>query len=155
MSLLNCVYLSVYNSLAECVCTVALHSFVMSAEITRFPLLFPQRDSVMEILFEQDNEEKSVASLILDALVKVAEKSSMCYVFGTGEGNMSLTCYELKMRCTSVISYHQGRNNRNISVNVLISILLQAFGIFCREECRVPVFPLHTVQRGNQVHSLT
>lgn len=25
----------------------------------------------MEILFEQDNEEKSVASLILDALVKV------------------------------------------------------------------------------------
>lgn len=29
------------------------------------------RDSVMEILFEQDNEEKSVASLILDALVKV------------------------------------------------------------------------------------
>lgn len=31
------------------------------------------RDSVMEILFEQDNEEKSVASLILDALVKVNE----------------------------------------------------------------------------------
>ncbi|KAI3364440.1 hypothetical protein L3Q82_011230 [Scortum barcoo] len=30
----------------------------------------PIRDSVMEILFEQDNEEKSVASLILDALVK-------------------------------------------------------------------------------------
>lgn len=29
------------------------------------------RDSVMEMLFEQDNEEKSVASLILDALVKV------------------------------------------------------------------------------------
>lgn len=29
------------------------------------------RDSVMETLFEQDNEEKSVASLILDALVKV------------------------------------------------------------------------------------
>uniref|UniRef100_A0A7N5ZVV8 Actin related protein 10 n=1 Tax=Anabas testudineus TaxID=64144 RepID=A0A7N5ZVV8_ANATE len=28
------------------------------------------RDSVMEILFEQDNEEKSVASLILDCLVK-------------------------------------------------------------------------------------
>uniref|UniRef100_A0A8D3A198 Actin related protein 10 n=1 Tax=Scophthalmus maximus TaxID=52904 RepID=A0A8D3A198_SCOMX len=28
------------------------------------------RDSVMEMLFEQDNEEKSVASLILDALVK-------------------------------------------------------------------------------------
>uniref|UniRef100_A0A3B4WGU4 Actin related protein 10 n=1 Tax=Seriola lalandi dorsalis TaxID=1841481 RepID=A0A3B4WGU4_SERLL len=28
------------------------------------------RDSVMEILFEQDNEEKSVASLMLDALVK-------------------------------------------------------------------------------------
>ncbi|KAJ3580725.1 hypothetical protein NHX12_034217, partial [Muraenolepis orangiensis] len=28
------------------------------------------RDSVMEILFEQDNEEKSVASLILDTLVK-------------------------------------------------------------------------------------
>uniref|UniRef100_A0A3Q2QWI4 Actin related protein 10 n=1 Tax=Fundulus heteroclitus TaxID=8078 RepID=A0A3Q2QWI4_FUNHE len=28
------------------------------------------RDSVMEILFEQDNEEKSVASMILDALVK-------------------------------------------------------------------------------------
>lgn len=33
------------------------------------------RDSLMEILFEQDNEEKSVASLILDALVKVQEKS--------------------------------------------------------------------------------
>uniref|UniRef100_A0A7N9AWE7 Actin related protein 10 n=1 Tax=Mastacembelus armatus TaxID=205130 RepID=A0A7N9AWE7_9TELE len=30
----------------------------------------PIRDSVMEMLFEQDNEEKSVASLILDALVK-------------------------------------------------------------------------------------
>lgn len=29
----------------------------------------------MEILFEQDNEEKSVASLILDALVKVEK----CY----------------------------------------------------------------------------
>uniref|UniRef100_A0A8C7ITF8 Actin related protein 10 n=1 Tax=Oncorhynchus kisutch TaxID=8019 RepID=A0A8C7ITF8_ONCKI len=28
------------------------------------------RDSVMEMLFEQDNEEKSVASLVLDALVK-------------------------------------------------------------------------------------
>uniref|UniRef100_A0A3Q0R400 Actin related protein 10 n=1 Tax=Amphilophus citrinellus TaxID=61819 RepID=A0A3Q0R400_AMPCI len=28
------------------------------------------RDSVMELLFEQDNEEKSVATLILDALVK-------------------------------------------------------------------------------------
>uniref|UniRef100_A0AAZ3QPL1 Actin-related protein 10 n=1 Tax=Oncorhynchus tshawytscha TaxID=74940 RepID=A0AAZ3QPL1_ONCTS len=30
----------------------------------------PIRDSVMEMLFEQDNEEKSVASLVLDALVK-------------------------------------------------------------------------------------
>ncbi|XP_062324499.1 actin-related protein 10 [Osmerus eperlanus] len=30
----------------------------------------PIRDSVMEMLFEQDNEEKSVATLILDALVK-------------------------------------------------------------------------------------
>ena len=29
----------------------------------------------MEILFEQDNEEKSVASLILDALVKVVTVS--------------------------------------------------------------------------------
>ncbi len=28
----------------------------------------------MEILFEQDNEEKSVASLILDALVKVEKR---------------------------------------------------------------------------------
>ncbi|XP_036398244.1 actin-related protein 10-like [Megalops cyprinoides] len=28
------------------------------------------RDSVMEVLFQQDNEEKSVASLVLDALVK-------------------------------------------------------------------------------------
>lgn len=35
------------------------------------PPLCSCRDSVMEILFEQDNEEKSVASLILDALVKV------------------------------------------------------------------------------------
>lgn len=33
----------------------------------------------MEILFEQDNEEKSVASLILDALVKV-EKSYSFYM---------------------------------------------------------------------------
>lgn len=33
----------------------------------------------MEILFEQDNEEKSVASLILDALVKVEKSySSTC-----------------------------------------------------------------------------
>lgn len=30
----------------------------------------------MEILFEQDNEEKSVASLILDALVKVEKRFS-------------------------------------------------------------------------------
>lgn len=30
----------------------------------------------MEILFEQDNEEKSVASLILDALVKVSSHYS-------------------------------------------------------------------------------
>lgn len=29
------------------------------------------RDSVMEMLFEQDNEEKSVATLVLDTLVKV------------------------------------------------------------------------------------
>ena len=32
------------------------------------------RDSVMEMLFEQDNEEKSVATLILDALVKVTDQ---------------------------------------------------------------------------------
>lgn len=32
----------------------------------------------MEILFEQDNEEKSVASLILDALVKVQKTMSFC-----------------------------------------------------------------------------
>lgn len=31
----------------------------------------------MEILFEQDNEEKSVASLILDALVKVQHHYSI------------------------------------------------------------------------------
>lgn len=37
-------------------------------------LFFPYRDSVMEILFEQDNEEKSVATLILDTLVKVQIK---------------------------------------------------------------------------------
>lgn len=41
--------------------------------------IFFFRDSVMEILFEQDNEEKSVASLMLDALVKV-EKSYVLYV---------------------------------------------------------------------------
>ena len=29
------------------------------------------RDSVVEILFEQDNEEKSVATLILDSLMQV------------------------------------------------------------------------------------
>lgn len=29
------------------------------------------RDSVVEILFEQDNEEKSVATLILDSLIQV------------------------------------------------------------------------------------
>lgn len=34
-------------------------------------IVFIYRDSVMEILFEQDNEEKSVATLILDTLVKV------------------------------------------------------------------------------------
>lgn len=33
--------------------------------------VFIYRDSLMEILFEQDNEEKSVATLILDTLVKV------------------------------------------------------------------------------------
>lgn len=37
-------------------------------------LFFPYRDSVMEILFEQDNEEKSVATLILDTLIKVQIK---------------------------------------------------------------------------------
>lgn len=31
----------------------------------------------MELLFEQDNEEKSVASLILDALVKVQHRYSI------------------------------------------------------------------------------
>uniref|UniRef100_A0A671YNI4 Actin related protein 10 n=1 Tax=Sparus aurata TaxID=8175 RepID=A0A671YNI4_SPAAU len=36
------------------------------------------RDSVMEILFEQDNEEKSVASLILDALVKCILSDLIC-----------------------------------------------------------------------------
>lgn len=34
----------------------------------------------MEILFEQDNEEKSVASLILDALVKVGKSQSDSYI---------------------------------------------------------------------------
>lgn len=38
------------------------------------------RDSVMEMLFEQDNEEKSVATLVLDALVKVtSEKNNFCF----------------------------------------------------------------------------
>lgn len=34
----------------------------------------PPRDSVAEMLFEQDNEEKSIASLVLDTLVKVKHK---------------------------------------------------------------------------------
>lgn len=38
-------------------------------------IVFIYRDSVMEILFEQDNEEKSVATLILDTLVKVQNPS--------------------------------------------------------------------------------
>ena len=39
--------------------------------VTGLVLLSVPRDSVMEMLFEQDNEEKSIASLILDTLVKV------------------------------------------------------------------------------------
>jgi len=39
----------------------------------------------MEILFEQDNEEKSVATLILDALVKV-ETSGLLYMTGNVRG---------------------------------------------------------------------
>lgn len=39
------------------------------------------RDSVMEILFEQDNEEKSVASLMLDALVKVGRSNFEVLLF--------------------------------------------------------------------------
>lgn len=53
------------------VCTVCL-DFCLSTSCHSLDfLLCFFRDSVMEILFEQDNEEKSVASLILDALVKV------------------------------------------------------------------------------------
>ncbi len=33
------------------------------------------RDSVAEMLFEQDNEEKSIATLLLDTLVKVQNMS--------------------------------------------------------------------------------
>lgn len=40
----------------------------------------------MEILFEQDNEEKSVASLILDALVKVDNM----LIKAVGQGQISL-----------------------------------------------------------------
>lgn len=40
---------------------------------------FFSRDSVMEILFEQDNEEKSVATLILDTLVKVKTSFSFSH----------------------------------------------------------------------------
>lgn len=35
----------------------------------------------MEMLFEQDNEEKSVASLILDALVKVQHHYSILEIY--------------------------------------------------------------------------
>ena len=41
--------------------------------LTGLVFLSVPRDSVMEMLFEQDNEEKSIASLILDTLVKVCQ----------------------------------------------------------------------------------
>ena len=44
--------------------------------VTGLVILFVPRDSVMEMLFEQDNEEKSIASLILDTLVKVRPHQS-------------------------------------------------------------------------------
>lgn len=42
--------------------------YVMPTKHSLFILI---RDSVVEILFEQDNEEKSVATLILDSLMQV------------------------------------------------------------------------------------
>ncbi len=39
--------------------------------LKRAPL--SSRDSVAEMLFEQDNEEKSIATLLLDTLVKVTK----------------------------------------------------------------------------------
>lgn len=46
------------------------HSVVLLLINTYF--LSFHRDSVVEILFEQDNEETSVATLILDSLVQVS-----------------------------------------------------------------------------------
>lgn len=43
-------------------------AYLMPTKHSFFNLI---RDSVVEILFEQDNEEKSVATLILDSLMQV------------------------------------------------------------------------------------
>lgn len=148
VSLLNCVYLFDYNSLVECVCTVSLHSFDHES-VSSF--LF--RDSVMEILFEQDNEEKSVASLILDALVKVEEKSSLCYVMAWVREICHWLVMNWRWDVHQLSGYNQNRSNRNISVNVLIAIVLQGFSIICREECRVPVF-LSIPSNGGIEHTI-
>lgn len=58
----------------------------------------------MEILFEQDNEEKSVASLILDALVKV-QKTSFYKILCVWA-----VAYLLQSRCKLIIT---GRNVYN------------------------------------------
>lgn len=46
----------------------SVSDYVMPTKHSLFNLI---RDSVVEILFEQDNEEKSVATLILDSLIQV------------------------------------------------------------------------------------
>lgn len=86
---------------------------------------------------------------------------------GMGEGNMSLTCYELKMRCTIHIwaIMKAGALSLHMEVCFLSSTLLPSPEILVyvvslhylaaklqyllQEECRVQVFFLHIVQWGN------
>lgn len=53
----------------------------------------------MEILFEQDNEEKSVASLILDALVKVQHHYAISEIMSN-----ILECYSEKTSTGCLVS---------------------------------------------------
>lgn len=77
-------------------------------------IVFIYRDSVMEILFEQDNEEKSVATLILDTLVKVEMEN---------ESYRMDTCYFLiiLMELFSIFGRRNTRNYFFFSIRRLIT----------------------------------
>lgn len=62
----------------------------------------------MEILFEQDNEEKSVATLILDTLVKVQKVISVGLDCGMCSPSVQLMMFSLLYLCLLCFSIVSG-----------------------------------------------